>query len=64
MTQLDLNNVAWFLMGDFLRLSPWNVSAQARAQDVENAILRLGFVVVVFLEREKKNTIAALCIFP
>ena len=51
-------------MGDFLRLSPWSVSAQARAQDVENAILRLGFVVVVFLEREKKNTIAALCIFP
>ena len=42
-------------MGDFLRLSPWSVSAQARAQDVENAILRLGFVVVVFLEREKKK---------
>ena len=32
------------------------------AQDVENAILRLGFVVVVFLEREK-NTVATLCIF-
>ena len=55
MTQLDLNNVAWFLMGDFLRLSPWNVSAQARAQDVENSILRLGFVVVMFIEKEKKH---------
>ena len=22
--QPDLNNIAWFLMGDLLRLNPWN----------------------------------------
>ena len=45
------NNVAWFLMGDFLRLSPWsgglgeNILAhfvaycKSYAQDVENAVL-------------------------
>ena len=34
-TQLDPNNVAWFLMGDFLRLSPQ--SGGLGQQDVENA---------------------------
>ena len=54
-------------MGDFLRLSPWSggprenffarfvAHCESCAQDVENAILRLGLAVVVFLERERKT---------
>ena len=57
-----------FLMGDFLRFSLWSGGlgrqAQACAQDVKNAIMRLGFVVVVFLEREKKHYSCTLYFFP
>ena len=50
MTRPDPNNVAWFLMGDFLRLSLWSggnwgnflarfvAHCESYAQDVENVI--------------------------
>ena len=57
MTRSDPNNVTWFLMGDFLRLSPWSkglgrqaqavltrfeANYESYAQDVEKAILTAG----------------------
>ena len=39
------NNVAWFLMGDFLRLNPWNrglgpqAHCESCARDLENVVL-------------------------
>ena len=32
MIRPDLNNVAWFLMGDFFRLSPWSKGLGRQAQ--------------------------------
>ena len=32
MTRLNSNNVAWFLIGDFLRLSPWSEDLGQQAQ--------------------------------
>ena len=68
-TQPDSNNIVWFLMGDFLRFSPWSgglplgkifarfvAHCESYAQDLENPILRLGFCCCrVSWEREKKN---------
>ena len=31
-TRPDLNNIVWFLMGDFWRLSPWSGGLGQRAQ--------------------------------
>ena len=54
------NNVAWFLMGDFLRLSPWSgglthfvTHCESCAQDVENVFWWLAFGCCSFWDREK-----------
>ena len=58
----DPNNVAWFLMGDFLRFSPWSGGLGRQIQKkkifldlfgVENAIWLLGFWSCRVLYREK-----------
>ena len=73
--RLDLtwNNVAWFLMTDFLRLSPAQAQnflvcfvdhCESCAQDVNTVFWWLGFYGCgCHLEREYEKTVAALCIF-
>ena len=66
MTQLDSNNVAWFLMGDFLRLSSWSgdlgrldcfvTHCESCAQDVKPFFGDQGFAIVVVLKRLKYYT--------
>ena len=46
---LDSNNVAWFLMGDFLRLNPWNEGLGRQAQAVLHKYCLV--CVIVFLWR-------------
>ena len=63
---LTRNNIAWFLMEDFLRLSPWRKGlgekflagfvayCESYAQDVENAILVIKVCRCSFWETEKQ----------
>ena len=52
-TRPDPNNVSWFLIGDFLRLSPWALRLRLRKSLIKNHITLFGSVGVIKPDQTK-----------